>query len=855
MPSVQPLTAEQVRPYCDPAQFAFASTADIPDLPGIVGQHRALRALQFGMSMSANGYNIFVQGPAGTGKSTAVRQFIQADAVKLPPADDWIYVYNFQDPGHPNAMHVPPGRGRALHADLAATIRQLQQTIPAAFEGDDYVKHREKIIEDLKADHEKLFGQLTEQVEKFSFSLIRLPGGFMLTPVVGGKPITDAQFEQLTEDQKDKLRKLREKLQEQVDKTIIAMRQREQQARSEMAKLDEGVARFTITHPVNELLSKYEELPEVIDYLKALAEDLVTNVEAFKTTSKDGDLAAAMQVAGTESIMRRYGVNLFVDNSDIQGAPVVYESNPNFANLVGRVEHQAVMGALITDFTMVRPGALHRANGGYLVLEAMSLLERPQAWDALKRALKERVVRVEEYAQSLGLISTAVLEPEPIPLNIKVVLSGASYLYYLLQNYDEDFDELFKIQADFDDRMTRDPEHIQEYAQFIAMMCRQQNLSPFTPAAVACVVDHSSRLVADQHYLSTRFRDISDLITESAYWARSNGNELVTDGDVRQAIAEKRLRGNRLEERLRDEIARGTMLISVKGERAGQVNGLSVLSLGNVEFGTPTRITARTFLGRGGVVDIEREARLAGPIATKAVMILTAFLSGRYAQTTPLSLHATLVFEQSYGGVEGDSASLAELCVLISAITGLPLRQELAMTGSINQHGDVQAIGGINEKTEGFYDTCVALGGLTGTQGVILPRANVAHLVLREDVAQAVAEGRWHLYPVETVDQALELLMGLPAGELDDQGAYPPDSINGRVVAALEEMHDRWQAAQSSDEEEEEEEEEAAAKPEEAGDESPAPDDEPPVPDLPDPDPEPDEAASHAPRSRASRRP
>ncbi len=822
MSSLTALTAAQIRPLCDPGQFNFTSTADLPDLPGIIGQQRALRALQFGMGMSAKGYNIFVVGPAGTGKSTAVRQFIQADAARLAPAGDWIYVHNFQDPSHPNAILVPAGKGRALRTDLEALVKELQRAIPAAFESEDYVKERDKIIAALKEDHEARFRQISEQVEKYNFSLIRLPGGFMLTPVIGGKPITDAQFEQLTEEQRDKLLKLREKLQADLDTAIIKMRQRENQANAEMSALDESVARLTIQHPLAELHSRFDDLPDVQRHLQTMTEDLVANVEAFKGgDGKAGDLQAAMQAVGAEGLLRRYSINLFVDNGDGLGAPVVYESNPNFANLVGRVEHQAVMGALFTDFTMVRPGALHRANGGYLVLDATAVLERPQAWDALKRALKERVVRVEEYAQSLGLISTSVLEPEPIPLNLKVVLAGSSYLYYLLSSYDEDFDELFKVQADFDDRMPRDAEHIQDYAQFIATLCRQQNERHFLPAAAAQVVDFGSRLVGDQRYLSTRFRDIADLVTEASYWAGQNGRDLVTAADVQQAIDEKRQRGNRYEEWVREETGRGIMLMSVGGERVGQINGLSVLQLGNSSFGVPSRITARTFLGRGGVIDIEREARLSGPIHSKAVMILSSFLSGRYARLLPLSLHATLVFEQSYAGVEGDSASVAELCVLLSAIADLPLRQDLAITGSINQHGDVQPIGGVNEKVEGFFDTCRALGELTGSQGVIVPQANVEHLVLREDVVEAVANGSFHLLAVTTVDQALEVLTGLAMGEMDEEGNYPADSINGRVLAALQAAHDRMQELHSGKDEEEEDEagagEDEAAE-EEAGD-------------------------------------
>ncbi|NOX62409.1 MAG: AAA family ATPase [Chloroflexi bacterium] len=794
MTTPKALSPDQLRPFCDPAQFMFRSTAELEDLSDIIGQARAIRALEFGMGMRAAGYNIYVLGPAGTGKTTAVQRFIERDAAKAQPADDWVYVYNFQEPGRPNAMRLPAGRGRVLRDDINALLKELQRAIPEAFESEDYITQRDKIINALNEEQQKLFEQLTTLVEKYNFSLVRLPNGFMLVPTVGGKPLTDQQFEQLTEEQKEKLLKLRAFLQEEVDKTLAVMRRRQQQARQEMAQLDERVARFTISHPIDELKARYQDTEEVIQHLEAMTEDLVKNVDVFKSGEQPRQGPTMPHISPIEGLLRRYSINLLVDNGETEGAPVIMESNPNFTNLVGRIEHQVVMGALVTDFTMIRPGALHRANGGYLVLDALALLQRPQAWDALKRALKEKVIRIEEYAQSLGLISTAVLEPEPIPLQAKVVLTGPPWLYYLLQFFDEDFDEQFKVQADFDDRMPRDQAHIQGYAQFIATICRQENLPHFAPDGVARIIDHSSRLVSDQDYLSTHFRDIADLITEAAYWSKQNGRDLVTAEDVQQAIDEKRHRANRIEQRVREEIARGAILVSVSGKRVGQVNGLSVLPLGASTFAKPTRITARTFMGRGGVIDIEREVKLGGPIHSKGVMILAAFLGARYAQEKPLSLHATLVFEQSYSGVEGDSASLAELCVLISSISGIPLRQDLAITGSVNQHGDVQAIGGVNEKVEGFFDACLALGELTGTQGVILPEANVKNLALREDVVQAVAEGRFHLYSVRHVDEALTLLMGLEVGEPDESGAYPPETVNGRVMAALETMHQHWRA-------------------------------------------------------------
>ncbi|HHB90323.1 MAG TPA: ATP-binding protein, partial [Anaerolineae bacterium] len=672
---------------------------------------------------------------------------------------------------------------------------------------EEYQKERERIIEELKRMQEETWQKLNEYVEQYSFGIVRIPGGFMLTPVVKGKPLTDEQFEKLSDEQKEKLRQIRTMLTEQVEKTMRAMRQMERDTRKKLAELDERVARFTIQHPIEELKEKYRDIPEIPQHLDAMMEDMVAHAEAFKLPEEQPTPVPPFVLGAPtpiDNFLNRYRVNLLVDHSEAQGAPVVYESNPNFANLVGRIEHRVVMGALVTDFTMIRPGALHRANGGYLVLEAISLFQRPQAWDALKRALKEGEIRVEEYAQSLGLVSTAVLEPEPIPLQVKIVLSGPAWLFYLLAEYDEDFLELFKVQADFDDRMPRTPEAIQEYARFIATFCEREGLRHFTPEAVARVVDHSSRLVSDQRYLSACFRDISDLLTEASYWAGQNGHDLVTAADVQQAIDEKHYRGNRFEERLQEAIAREILLIDVTGARPGQINGLSVLPLGQITFGAPSRITARTYMGRGGVVDIQREVKLGGPIHSKGVMILASFLGSRYAREEPLTLRASLVFEQTYSMVEGDSASLAELCALISSIGDVPLRQNLAVTGSVNQHGDVQAIGGVNEKIEGFFDACRLHGDLTGDQGVIIPAANVQHLVLRADVVEAVAAGQFHIYPVRTVDEALALLTDLPVGEPDEQGEYPPESVNGRVMAALRAMNERWKALAKGEEEEEE---------------------------------------------------
>ena len=799
METPQPLSPQQLQPHCDPAQFPFQSTAELPMLTEIIGQQRAVRSLTFGMGIKNEGYNIYVSGVSGTCKFTAARQFLDQEARTRPPADDWVYVNNFQHLSQPNAIRLPAGWGQGFQNDVSALIKELRRDIPAAFESDAYQKERDRILQELKEVQEATWQKLNKYVEQYSFGIVRIPGGFMLTPLVKGKPLSDDQFEKLSEEQKDKLRKIREMLTEQVEKTMRDMRRMEREARQKLAQLDERVARFTIQQPIDDLKAKYQAIPEIPQYLDAMLVDMVANVDLFKQAEASPNPTSLPSSDAGDGFLTRYQVNLLVDNSHAQGAPVVYESNPNFANLVGRIEHRVVMGALVTDFTMIRPGALHRANGGYLILEAMALFQRPQAWDALKRALKEGEIRVEEYAQSLGLVSTAVLEPEPIPLETKVLLAGPAWLYYLLAEADDDFLELFKVQADFDDRMPRTPETIQDYAHFIASFCQRNHLRHFTPEAVARVVDHSSRLVADQQYLSACFRDISDLITEASYWAGQQGHDVVLAEDVQRAITEKHERGNRYQERLQEAIAREILLIDVTGSRAGQINGLSVLLLGQTSFGAPSRITARTYMGRGGIVDIQREVKLGGPIHSKGVMILASFLGSRYARQEPLTLRATLVFEQTYSMVEGDSASLAELCALISSIGDIPLRQDLAVTGSVNQHGDVQAIGGVNEKIEGFFDACRLHGDLTGTQGVIIPQANVQHLVLRQDVVDAVAQGWFHIYPVTTVDQALALLTELPVGEPDAEGNYPAESVHGRVMQALRAMNERWQAMASGE--------------------------------------------------------
>jgi lon-related putative ATP-dependent protease len=599
---------------------------------------------------------------------------------------------------------------------------------------------------------------------------------------------------------KEDIAELQEKLQE----TMRQARHWERDARDRLKELDRQVAMFAVGHRIDELKEKYADLADVVAYLEAVQKDVVENVDDFRRSGQEGEQAAMMGLPMQrvrEAKFRRYQVNVLVDHSQSEGAPVIYEEHPAYNNLVGRIEHMAQMGALVTDFNLIKPGALHRANGGYLVLDARDLLMQPYAWNALKRVLRAQEVRIESLSQALSLVSTVSLEPEPIPIEVKVVLIGERLLYYLLYDLDPDFGELFKVEADFSSEMPRSGENQQLYARLIATMVRREGLRPFDREAVARAIDRSSRLVGDSEKLSTHLLSIADLLNEADYWASENGNHAVTADDVQHAIDAQIHRADRLRERVQERIERGVILIDTEGAHEGQVNGLSVIALGDYAFGRPSRITARVRLGKGEVVDIEREVELGGPLHSKGVMILSGFLGARYAQDHPLSLSASLVFEQSYAGVEGDSASLAELCALLSALSEVPIKQSLAVTGSVNQHGRVQPIGGVNEKVEGFFDVCKARG-LTGDQGVLIPQANVEHLMLRSDVVEAVEQGQFAVYPVETVDEALELLTGVEAGERDEEGNFPAGSVNQRVEARLIELAEK-QRAFADDEESE----------------------------------------------------
>jgi lon-related putative ATP-dependent protease len=787
------LSPAELRRSTDPTSLGFATTADLADTDDVVGQDRAADAVRFAIGMRRDGYNLYALGPEGIGKQHVIRAFLERQAADDPVPDEWAYVHRFGDHQRPRALRFPVGRASALRVRMERLVEELRAIIPAAFEASEYRERRSAIEEALKHRRDSAFEAFDKLARASAIGLVRTPVGVGLAPVRADELLDPDQFRALPAEEQRLAREALATFGDRLKELLLQMPAWERETREELRKLDRETSGRAVGHLVDEVRQEFADLPAVMEYLAEVERDVIESADEFIAAAapQESGIPASLRAALAEAPnFRRYQVNVLVDRQDAAGAPVVYEDHPTQPNLIGRVEHVSQLGALTTDFTLIRAGALHRANGGYLIIDARKLLMEPYAWEELKRVLRAREIRIESLGETMGLVSTVSLEPEPIPLEVKVVLVGDRRIYHALAELDPDFLELFKVPADFEERADRTPEMDLRYARLLATIGRREGLRPLEAGAVARALDEAARRSGDAAKISTQMRSLTDLVREADHWAGEAGRPAVAAGDVDRSIEAQQRRAGRLRDLVLEEIAAGTVVIDVTGESIGQVNGLSVVQLGETTFGQPSRISASVRLGRGEVVDIEREVDLGGPIHSKGVLILSGFIGGRYAERAPLAFHASLVFEQSYGGVEGDSASLAEACALLSAIARLPLRQDLAITGSIDQHGVVQAVGGINEKIEGFFDVCAARS-LTGRQGVIIPATNVRHLMLRQSVIDAVATGTFGVYPVRSVDDAMELLTGKPAGEVADGGEYPDGSVNAHVADRLLDLAER----------------------------------------------------------------
>ncbi len=786
---VRELSADLLRGVVDPDSLGAQSTENACSLEEpVIAQERALDALNFALGMKGLDYNAYVAGPARADMEALTRVIVNKAASRTATPPDLIYVNNFKDSEQPRVIALEKGLGSQFRKDMEEFIEMTQAEIPDVFESEEYTTRREEISGEYETIRKGVLDRLEEEARKEGFILNIGQTGMMIIPAEDDAAMSEEAIRNLDEDRKKELREKSEKLQARMGEVVRQLRKLEKEFKKRKKEHDQEIALYVVSHHIEELKEKYEASEDIRTYLEEVKQDIVQNIDDFRQKSAIPQLPLPM--AAAQPNLTRYEVNVFVDNSELEGAPVIFESNPTFPNLFGTIERKAQFGALFTDFTMVRPGAIHRANGGFLVIKVLDILKHYYSYEGIKRALKNGEISVEDLGEQLGFFSTRVLKPQPVKLNIKVVLIGSSLYYHLLYFYDEDFSKLFKVKAHVDDQIKTSDKEIQDYISFMCTVVQKYDLPHLDKTGIARVIEYGSELAERRDKLSLETTALADIIKESAYWAGQAGSGLIAYEHVEQAIRRKKYRSNLYEERVQELIREDTLKIQTSGEAVGQINGLSVIDLGDYMFGRPSRITATVALGKEGVVDIEREAELGGSFHTKGVMILDGYLKTKYAQDVSLSLTASIAFEQSYSYIDGDSASGAELFALLSAIGKLPLKQSIAVTGSVSQFGEIQPIGGANHKIEGFFDIC-AERGLTGEEGVIIPVGNANDLMLKSEVVEAVRAGKFHVYAVGSADEAMTILTGLKPGNLRKDGSYTKDSFNDVVKRSLKEMFER----------------------------------------------------------------
>lgn len=795
-----PLPVEKLRNRCKPEDIGYKTTEEIEQSKEIIGQKRAVNALKFGLGIKVDGFNVFVAGPQGTGRETAVKNFLEEFAKNRPVPPDCCYVNNFKDPYKPNFIKLPPGMGQTFRNDMKDLINEITRVLPESLKSDDYTAKRESTIENVEKERKKLFDKLKKKAEEEGFVLKKAPSGLLIIPQKNGEPMDEEEFMKLPEEERERIQKKKEKLGAELREAVRHLRKIERKTNEELKNLDREISKFVTDDLLDELRAKYKDHPEILEYLDEVQKSILDNISKFVSDENDTRKNLPFPFGSQEPSFKEYEINVLIDNSELNGAPVIIEHSPTYQNLIGKIEKISHFGTLTTDFTMIRAGALHKANGGYLLLTVEDLLKIILSWEGLKKALTNKCIKIEEAAEHLGLTTTKSLKPEPIPLEVKVVLTGTPRHYQLLYMLDMEFKELFKVKAEFDNTMDRTKNNIDSYVSLIGNIAKKEELKPLDASGLAKMIEHSSRLAGHQNKLSTKFADVADILREANYYAVEKNSEYVTSAQIKDAIEEKVYRSNLIQEKIQELIEQNLILIDTKQEKTGQVNGLSVINLGDFTFGRPSRVTTSIGLGRKGIIDIERESKLGGKIHTKGVMIISGYITEKYAQDKPLSLSARLVFEQSYGEIDGDSASSTELYALLSNLSGLPIKQYIAVTGSVNQKGEIQAIGGVNEKIEGFFEVC-EMNGLTGKQGVIIPQSNVQNLMLKEKVVEAVKSGQFNIYPVKTIDDGIEILTGVDSGKRKPDGTFEEDTVNFKVNKKLKEIAEKLKEFPATEEE------------------------------------------------------